>query len=224
MPIQSYLEGKYADTKKSITELSKNDDGKALVKHTNCMYCFDEISASIHGDDNVPTSTDAIFCQGNTIYLVEFKTGFKRRITRENFNNAYAACEHTPNVTCEHFKELIIKVGDLEQEILKDSLKMKALESYMTLEKWIFKECNLERNRVAINLIFVTDAPSDDIMMPSSSTSTNASLQFLEDSLSRFRIKKDFQKKKHLYDTVQVLSPKTFQNRINSNIIPTLHT
>ena len=127
--------------KKTITEISKSGTSKALVESSKEIFCFDDISRDLYKrKDCLPTSADGIIITDNKkIYLVEFKSGFKKIITKQNWNDEKAMCELI-NQTCPNYKNLFLKNQDMETEQLIDSIRDKAVESYITLEKRIFPQ------------------------------------------------------------------------------------
>ncbi len=207
MSLCSHLKEKYSQTIQTITDLSKNDDGKPLVKHKSMYYCFDDIAISIFGKDETPCSADAIFFDNKTttLYFIEFKTGLKRKITKENFDDSKATCEFCEGVFCKHFKDLQITNGNLQVDILKDSIKLKLLESYSCLEKILLQETKMQRKDIKVNFICVTDLPHDDTGN-------------LEKSLNRFKDKVDKQGNKYLFDDISVLTAKTFESLVGKEI------
>ena len=55
----------------TFTELSKSNGGKELVTDSNTAFCFDKISASFYGREQL-NSADALLLKDN-LYLIEFK-------------------------------------------------------------------------------------------------------------------------------------------------------
>ena len=82
--IKSYLTDKYDAYLESVSELSKNDKGKVLVDDERKLYNFDKITEVIF-PGNKPESADAIYATNKRIFLVEFKSGFKKKITKKKF-------------------------------------------------------------------------------------------------------------------------------------------
>ncbi len=220
MPLKPYLEKHFSHTKKSISELSKNSKGKSLVESDKMLYCFDDISTSFFKAGHEPKTTDAIIVQNNILYFIEFKGGFHRKITRDNFDDRIATCKHCKTITCEHFKEYFLQNANKEVETLKVALKLKLVETYNILEKFICLKNGLDRESIQVRLICVADMSSDEFAQ--SPDKQTAELHKFKKSLSRFYNKKDASNKKYLYDHIEVLTPDTFEQLINAGHIPAL--
>lgn len=119
----------------TVTKLSKSDKGTSLVKSNFEMFNFDAIIRSIYKSDE-PSSADAIFFSKGNLHLVEFKTGFYQKVRkrRSDFNEEIAKCKHLGAICDDYWKQFTER-QDKEIEILLDSLKLKAIETYIFLEK-----------------------------------------------------------------------------------------
>lgn len=57
--IKLYLASNYTDCLKSVSELSRSDNDKILVKDERELYCFDDITEALY-PQNTPESADAV--------------------------------------------------------------------------------------------------------------------------------------------------------------------
>lgn len=92
---------------KPLSEISKPDVGAPLVNISENIFCFDSISEKIY-QNNKPCSVDGLFFSRETAYLVEFKTGFKKKITRENYCDERVLCPKHNHI-CKDYKNLFFK-------------------------------------------------------------------------------------------------------------------
>ena len=83
--INTFAEENWSGYKKSVTDISKSKDA-SLVENDMELYCFDDICANLYDHDKKPTSADAFIIDGKNIELVEFKSGFKNKLTKKNFD------------------------------------------------------------------------------------------------------------------------------------------
>ena len=79
---------------KEIAIISKEDThfpgrSRSLVNSDKKCFDFDEITKQLYSTDNLPASADAIQIKGYDIRFIEFKHGFVRRITKDNFELTY---------------------------------------------------------------------------------------------------------------------------------------
>ncbi len=220
---------------KPLSEVSKSSDGKSLVNRSEKVYWFDGISDEVYTGINFkPRSVDGLFFSEDAIYFVEFKTGFKKRRTKENFDDEYAKCPQY-GTFCKDFKEWFFKMQDKETEELKTSIKLKAIESYFTLDRKILPYCADIEQQYKIVLIVVIDEDevdygeniffelSEDHVPPNADKN---SIYSIKESLQGY--KKHGNKDKpstyndYFYDDIKVLSAKEFEmlfEKLSSNII-----
>ena len=209
--------------KTSIAIASKNERGQALVECEDDIYNFDEICKSIFNSNNISTSADGILFEGKNIELIEFKSGFKQRITKKAFNEEKGKCKKTtPEIICDDYWNLFWDNQERKIRELTDSIKLKAVESYITLEKHLFPICNddIEGNSFRIIFTVVVDEDGADgieeILAEASGSNpeTNNQLISLKQSLRRFSNITDCKGNAYLFDEIRVLTAKDFQNRI----------
>lgn len=215
---QTWQEDSYI---KPLSEVSKPGAKKPpLINRPEKVYCFDSICDVIY-PKNKPTSADGLFFCKNAAYFVEFKTGFKKKITRENYDEEKAKCPRYKH-PCKDYGDLFFKNQDKETEELKSSIKFKAIESYITLEKEILPYCENARKSKIILLVVIDEDGIDDYEDSLVELSENhAPLETVEnnyicslrDSLQGYKNKKD----KHcppndyFYDEIEVFSAKEFE-------------
>lgn len=210
-------------TQKTITEISSNDNGKPLIKSDKKIYCFDDISESIY-PNNKPTSVDGLIVKEKTIYLIEFKSGFKQKITRQNFDSEKMSCPRDKTF-CSDYADLFFDKRDSDKKELKQNIRMKAIETYITLEKHLFPKCETTSKRYKLNLIVVIDGNGDDenlsILNDLSEKSGNDKVNDFDDlkkSLKSYTLKKDCLDKDYYYDEVRVMSPAQFSEEIENKL------
>ena len=87
--LQTYVQDNWGQFAEPVREVSKSGSrGKALIDNEIPLYNFDKICANIFQPfpGKQPASADGLAFTGKWIELVEFKTGFKKKITKNNFN------------------------------------------------------------------------------------------------------------------------------------------
>ena len=207
----------------TISIASKNDKGQALVENESLIYNFDDISKSIFNSNNAPTSADGIQFKGMTIELIEFKSGFKQKITKNSFDEEKGKCKKaTPEIICDDYWNLFWENQERKIDELIDSIKLKAVESYITLEKHVFPLCQDEKSGLTFRLVFTVVVDGDgadgieDILadVAGIDPDTDNPLISLKQSLKRLSNKKDCQGHSYLYDEIEVLTVKDFQNKL----------
>lgn len=221
--VQKYAEINWKECLKSVTECSKAKKTKiSLVRNETKIYCFDDISKTIYFNDNPSASVDGVDFNEDEIVLVEYKSGFKEKITRDNYANDYRSrCPETQSV-CKDYWDLFFKLRDGEKKELISNLKLKALDTYVTLEKNIFPNCDDTPKGKKLRLIIVIDADDVDDMEDALSdlsrkpTSKNNYFTKIKDALSRFKLREDAFGNKYLYDSIEVYSVKRYSDLINT--------
>lgn len=212
---------------KPISEISKpNKNKKPLVDMSDEIYCFDDISNSVKHKDHTPTSADGMFFSGNNVYFVEFKTGFKKKITLENYDDDLTKCTQF-DCPCEEHKKWFFKNQEMETEELKAAIKFKAIESYITLEKQILPLCDEVNNVQNLILIVVIDGDGNDEEEntllelsekgEASEVDENNCFRALEKSLKRLKSIPNNSKFDYYYDDIKVLSAKGFKKFIKAH-------
>ena len=160
--LEAYITSKWGPPNKSVREISMSDDGIPLVDSERLIYCFDDLCKDIYLARSLPTSADGLIFHSKCIELIEFKSGFKDKITKENFNVEDAKCIYKGEI-CEDYWSMFRKNRKHEKEILIESLRLKAIESYITLEQHLFPECDVfPDKKQRVNLLIVIDAEESD--------------------------------------------------------------
>lgn len=229
--IASYFGETYSNLLEEVSQLSSSDSGNILVDDNRKLYCFDKISEQIYekkrGEGSA--SADAVYITKKGIVFVEFKGGFKRRISKDTLNPAMLACPDDATKTCNEFGKMLIKIGKKEVEELLDSLKMKAIESYITLFTQIIPLSGVNDAEYRIAFCVVTDdyvEKTEDIMnelagISTRKTSSNTTTS-IRNSLKRFVQRKTADGKNLFYDEVKVFSPHEFKSYLNKTYVEQL--
>ena len=102
--VQAYARSNWNYFLRPITELSKSEKGIPLVQSQVQLYSFDAVCKSLFAPGKVPTSTDGLNVSAKAVELVEFKSGFKQRITKHNFDPRQGRCKDTDKVCDEYWK------------------------------------------------------------------------------------------------------------------------
>lgn len=201
------------------TQNNTNSPKPPLVNMHESMYNFDKICKNLY--KLPPKSADGIFFCKRTMYIVEFKTGFKRKPENKSENLASLCTKY--NEVCEEWKEWQNDRFKRKQAELRTSIRLKAVESYITLEKQFFPLCKNAEKRYRIVFIVVTDMDSvneyDSTLGGLSKkhisvqTSQNE-LVALNNSLKSYNCKQDKHDpcEDYFYDEIKVMSANTFKS------------
>ena len=214
--------------KKTITEISKSGTSKALVESSKEIFCFDDISRDLYKrKDCLPTSADGIIITDNKkIYLVEFKSGFKKKITKNNLDKEKASCEYK-NGLCNDYWNLFFRHQKRETRQLIDSIREKAIESYITLEKRLFPQCSDLMSAKKYELIFIVVIDEDGLDNMESALGelslkeppANNCFSDIRKSLKHCLKQKDYVGNDYYYDDIKVMSPYDFKFFVNNSKI-----
>lgn len=212
----------------SVTNASKSQTGVPLVTSDASIYCFDEICKLFYAQHNSATSADGLLFPKGNIELVEFKSGFSRRITKDKFDPSKGACptlkeKHDVEHVCDYYWKLFWKLADKERSELIDSIRSKAIESYILLEKHIFPACEDMENKRNLQLILTVVVDEDGVdgiedtlaELAEEEVSTDNSLSSIRQALKRLNIRQDANGTPYFYDRIEVLTAKDFKNRIS---------
>lgn len=222
--VQKYAQSNWGTFLKSITECSRSySNGVPLVVSDSKIYCFDDISKTIYANNKLCASVDGIDFNENEILFIEYKSGFKQKITKENYKDSEKSiCSHSKNV-CKYYWDLFFALRDKEKEELISNLKLKALDTYITFDKNIFPLCDdLQTGNLKLRLIVVIDADEVDNMedalgeLSGKKTSSNNYFTKIKQSLSRFMLRPDAFENNYLYDSIDVYSVKEYSFFINT--------
>ena len=144
--------------KTSLTEISKNDTGHPLVESSIEAYNFDKIVKDLFPHADCPSSTDGVKFVGNSIQLIEFKSGFKQKISKQNFDVNKGTCTKSQKV-CPDYWNIFWENQERKINQLVESFKLKAIESYILLEKKVFPLCDdIEKpNNIILSIVIDED-------------------------------------------------------------------
>lgn len=217
-----YVQKKWKKFRDTVTNISKDESGKAFVSSRVQVYSFDKkiVPNLFKRKDIFPCSADGIVIVKKNINVIEFKTGFKQKTTTESFDVKRGACPKLkPPVPCPEYWDQFFKRQKKEREELKKSLMIKAIETYITLEKHYFSKYLLE-DKVKINYIAVIDGDYIDAeekllgtIAGRKTTKTRNTFEEVKNSLNRLK-KHHF--KNYYYDNIEVLSDVEFYERIKN--------
>ena len=213
----------------SVTDASKSQAGISLVTSDASIYCFDDVCKLFYTEHNSATSADGLLFPKGNIELVEFKSGFSRRITKDKFDPSKGACttlkeKYGVEHICDYYWDLFWKLADKERSELIDSIRSKAIESYILLEKHIFPVCEDIENGRNVQLILTVvvdedgvDGIEDTLAELAEETEPRAdnSLSSIRQALKRLINRHDAKGTPYFYDRIEVLSAKDFKNRIS---------
>lgn len=215
--LQSYASGNWAAHMASITKISKIGNSRcSLVNNSTMIYNFDGICKSMFPAET-PSSVDGLSIRGNSIELIEFKSGFKQKITKETLDPKKSLCEKT-RAYCQDYWDLFFENQDRKKAELTSSIRSKAIESYITLEKHIFPCCSDITNRkpIKIELIIVIDEDEIDSMedtlaeLSEPGKDIDNCIASIRQSLKRLNNRTDARGSTYYYDNIKVMSAYEF--------------
>lgn len=220
--VEKYATSHWSSFFKSIADISKSDSGVSLVESDKEILCFDDIVADYFDENKKPSSADGLTFSHKSINLIEFKTGFKKLITKANYKPEEVTCEKHEGEICEEYGALLLRYHSSKKEILMDSLKMKAIESYVFLDKQIIPLCHNSGCERSKNLNYVVVIDGDDVESMEDILSSVTDLGGSADnyysdirkSLSRFLNNIDASGNPYYYDDIVVLSSTDFKNEL----------
>lgn len=217
--IKSHLADKYSGYLEPISKLSKSDDGKILVDDEKELYNFDKITEALYGNPH-PESVDSIYASKRKVYFVEYKSGFKKKISKKNFKKENVMCPNDEEKYCEPYAKLFFRNQKNEDKILYHSIHMKAIESYVTFMREIESNCDEDGIEKKLVLCVVIDdyveSMEDTLKSLAKKPSETNSMTSLRQSLSRFHKNS---KKDYYFDEIQVLSPYEFKKSVTQNML-----
>lgn len=220
--LYSYITNAFVDDLESISVLSRSTQGKVLVDDSRKLYNFDKITEHVYNNIKVPSSADSLLVTNKIVLLTEFKSGFKRKISKESIDYTKLTCPSDETKICSDYGDLLIEKGKLETEELIDSIKFKAIESYITLEKMLFPLCGSSSRKLRIVFCVViddyVDNMEDSLLELAEATSSNNTYTSVKESLSRLVNVKTQDMEDLYYDEVKVLSPYEYKMYISSYI------
>lgn len=214
--IRAYLFRQYQEFLEPISRLSTSTKRKILVSDHRELFNFDKISEKIYSSKK-PSSADSIYISENEVILIEFKSGFKKVITKNNFDISKIACPDDSARPCYDYAKLLFQKQKCESRELLDSIRLKAIESYITLEKEILPFCSdsygLLKKRKFIFCAVVDDyidSMEDTLNELSGKSSDNNTITSIKNALSRLILHKNY-----YYTEIKVFSPYEFIQYLN---------
>ena len=208
----------------TVTDLSKREGRGigSLVKNDRVkFYNMDKICKAVFEESQAPASADAINITDKEIEVIEFKSGFKRNITKENLDKNQMLCEKAGNNYCEEYGTLFLKEQKMELDKNKENIRLKAVETYMFLEKKIFCKFSPEtRRKTRIVYKVVIDAdPVDNIedilLLAAKKNKPNNQMEDLRRGLRRYVSNVDENEMPYYYDRIEVKSYIDYENELN---------
>ncbi len=179
-------------------ESTRTVPASPLVDSEIRILDFDKITRALYPKDH-PTSADGIFLTRNSkgkinkLYLVEFKGGF--------FNK-------TPKEAAEYKKR-----RKSETDQLLDSIKSKAVHSYVTLEKQMLTRCADSSHKINLYFMVVIDSNGDDAYNESGTVDS------VKSALKHFNLKKDGEGNDYYYNEIMVKTANSFKKFLKANEI-----
>lgn len=216
-----FASANWGDHKTTVSVASKNSLGMPLVESDFEIYNFDTICQSLFPGTENPTSADGIQFSNNNIQLIEFKSGFKQKITKNNFDIEHAKCDETGKV-CDFYWELFWDNQKRKIKELISVIRLKAIESYVVLEKHIFPACDVNQtgklSRIKFTVVIDEDSVDgiEDTLAELSGTEpkTNNAVTSVRQALKRLLSCKDLEGNTYFYDEIEVLTANDYHNLI----------
>lgn len=219
--VQSYATNNWSQFLKPISELSKTGKGTSLVESSEELYSFDDICKSFYKNKKVPTSADALRVTNRTVEFVEFKSGFEQKISKNNFDLEKGTCTILGGI-CKDFWSCFSNLQKANRKELIYAIRIKALESYITLEKQILPLCQDTTADVRLKLIIVVDVDAVDGMEDTLSDLAvkeppeGNSISDVRKALLRLINLHDAENNTYLYDCIEVLSAQDYLNSLKA--------
>ncbi len=220
--LHTYAVNNWGPFSKTITAVSDSGDGGSpLVESELQIYHFDAICKSLFGEKYTPTSADGIAVTKRCIDLIEFKSGFKQRITKQNFNPEKWYCKIAKK-ECKDGGELFLENQRHKIKELITNLRFKAIESYITLDRYILPRCKegVAGASLNIRLIVVVDGDEVDEMedtlagLAGVEDSSNNCLASIRKAIKRLEKLCDMTGVTYYYDSIVVMSAQDFSNKL----------
>lgn len=215
--IKAYASEHWEQCMETVTQISQDDQKHhPLVVDEHKMYNFDKITRLLLPTNKVGTSADGLRFNGQVIELVEFKSGFKQKITKQNFNAEQGECPKIKEI-CNDYWNQFFRRQAAERRILKDSIRIKALESYITIEKEVLPRCVDNEYQNRLKFIAVIDADEVDSMedilagLADTTPSADNSVDSLRQSLRRLLGRNGPDGAQYLYDDIDVMTAGEFE-------------
>lgn len=216
--LKKYAEENWRKYLDSVEHLSRSsgDNSTPLVNSIVHVYGFDGIVNESMGLAS-SSSADAIRFYKKNIEIIEFKKGFKKKITKDKIDKSIM-CAGGISI-CEDYWKKFFECQKKETKLLKNSLYMKAIESYVALEKQVFPKCEELKNQ---RIVFIAVIDEDGIAHSlnileglSNNVGGNNIFENLKLSLTdKLICKKDINGNDYFYDEIKVMSAIEFEQYI----------
>ncbi len=204
-----------------VTELSKGHQNQVpLVEHSAQLYSFDDICSALFSGKNVPTSADGIEITDKSVRFIEFKSGFRKKISRHNNFDEEKACCKAIQAVCTEYWDLFFNKQKKETNELIASIRFKALESYLTLEKQLLPHCPDAPEPIPVIFTAVIDGEAVENAMDALAelsgkrVTKNTSIARVRKALSRLAGIQDADGNVYCYDKIEVLSARDYENQL----------
>lgn len=212
---ENWMSERYYNT---IAKISASKNDESLVDSPKKIFWLDNISSDLYlSKNNMPTSADGAIITDKALYLIEFKSGFKKKITKQNLDVEKTTCKHKDGI-CDDYWDLFFKKQKAETRNLIASIRDKAIESYITLEKRLFPKCIELTSDQKCRLEFVVVIDENELDNMESTLGDLCSKEPLSDncfsdirnSLKRCIKQKDANNHDYYYDEIKVMSSSDF--------------
>lgn len=177
----------------------------------------------MYDKSKAPTSADAVMITPKCVCFIEFKSGFKQRITKNNFDEEKARCKDADKV-CKQYWALFFKNQKKEVQELIASIRMKALESYITLEKKILPKCCQADRKIGLKFMVIIDEDEVDNMedtlaaLAGGTQAKGNHFSEIRRALERMMVQHDADGNEYYYDDIKVWSARDFENYLRLNV------
>lgn len=218
--IERYASANWGELMKTVTELSTGGkDRKPLVENERKFYHFDQICKMLSGEKtDLPTSADGMSITAKKVCLIEFKSGFVQKITKNNYDKKKMTCKKTKE-ECADYRDLFFKHKETEREELLSSLRQKAVESYLLLEKQILPRCPEGGKRLLNYLVVIDDDPvneEEDILADMAGVGVDDNrVTAIRSSLRRLVGRLDADGNIYCYDKIEVHTAANFNRMLD---------
>lgn len=199
----------------TIAELSKpNEDSEPLISSEKSAYNFDKISKkfnlSKHGQ---AASADALEITENEIILTEFKTGFNRLVFPSRERKGFICSKDKAYIICDPYRILRKKYNDAYINNLNYNLKLKIVESFVTLS-YLVPSLNSYKLKFWVVINNPIDEEEDILReLGKKPISDNNIISKVKNMMSRFR---KCESRDYYYDEVKVFTANEYIKKINS--------
>lgn len=233
----STLDPKYIKTIAECSSENKKAGAKSLVPSDKPIFDFDDITEDLYNRKKVPKSADGVLVTERKVIFVEFKSGFMHlqiQLTKLSDENEIEQFNDSKEEELQRkYRELMKENLKKANKEMKQSLLMKGMDSWMTLEKQYFLKARSDSNLVHgghsnIHYCVVVEEENvdelDELMKSTcqkqirKQEGKKANLGYTHDlwnALSRLNKKKDATGNDYGFDMVEVIGPREFESRLD---------